>query len=135
MADGQPPFQKDHKGKPVLDEMGMPRRVLDKDGNPVGHLAILESLGGGIGLIDFDGDGLLDIFVPGGGYYEKTAKDLDQMPKDVAVYAISGWMDGAGYANGALSRFLSLPNAHRRLMLGPWDHGARVNASPGYCMK
>ena len=55
---------------------------------------------------------------------------LDEMPKDVAVYAISGWMDGAGYANGTLSRFLTLPNAQRRVMLGPWDHGARVNASP-----
>lgn len=55
---------------------------------------------------------------------------LDEIPKDVAVYAISGWMDGAGYANGALSRFLTLPNAERRLLLGPWDHGARVNASP-----
>jgi uncharacterized protein len=55
---------------------------------------------------------------------------LDEIPKDVAVYAVSGWMDGAGYANGVLSRFLSLPNAHRRVLLGPWDHGARVNASP-----
>ncbi|MPZ31553.1 MAG: CocE/NonD family hydrolase [Rhodospirillales bacterium] len=55
---------------------------------------------------------------------------LDEMPEDVAVYAISGWMDGAGYANGTLSRFLTLPNAQRRIMLGPWDHGARVNASP-----
>ena len=55
---------------------------------------------------------------------------LDEIPKDVAVYAISGWMDGAGYANGTLSRFLTLPNAERRIMLGPWDHGARVNASP-----
>ena len=55
---------------------------------------------------------------------------LDQMPEDVAVYAISGWMDGAGYANGTLSRFLTLPNAQRRIMLGPWDHGARVNVSP-----
>lgn len=55
---------------------------------------------------------------------------LDEIPKDVAVYAISGWMDGAGYANGTLSRFLTLPNAERRVMLGPWDHGARVNASP-----
>ncbi|MGE0425892.1 MAG: CocE/NonD family hydrolase [Reyranellaceae bacterium] len=55
---------------------------------------------------------------------------LDQIPKDVAVYAISGWMDGAGYANGTLSRYLSLPNAERRVMLGPWDHGARVNVSP-----
>jgi hypothetical protein len=55
---------------------------------------------------------------------------LDQVPADVAVYAISGWMDGAGYANGALSRFLTLSNAQRRIMLGPWDHGARVNVSP-----
>ncbi|MBM3646332.1 MAG: CocE/NonD family hydrolase [Alphaproteobacteria bacterium] len=55
---------------------------------------------------------------------------LDEMPADVAVYAVSGWMDGAGYANGTLSRFLTLPNAERRVLLGPWDHGARVNASP-----
>jgi putative CocE/NonD family hydrolase len=43
---------------------------------------------------------------------------------------VSGWTDGAGYANGALSRYLSLPNRNRRLLLGPWDHGARVNSSP-----
>jgi putative CocE/NonD family hydrolase len=55
---------------------------------------------------------------------------LDQIPRDVAVYAVSGWTDGAGYANGAISRFLTLPNAERRLLLGPWDHGARVNSSP-----
>ncbi len=55
---------------------------------------------------------------------------LDEMPKNVAVYAVSGWMDGAGYANGVISRFLTLPNAERRVLLGPWDHGARVNASP-----
>jgi enediyne biosynthesis protein E4 len=34
------------------------------------HLAILESLGGGVGLIDYDGDGLLDVFLPGGGGFE-----------------------------------------------------------------
>ena len=33
------------------------------------HLSILESLGGGAGLIDFDGDGLLDVFLPGGGEF------------------------------------------------------------------
>jgi putative CocE/NonD family hydrolase len=55
---------------------------------------------------------------------------LDEIPEDVAVYAVSGWMDGAGYANGVLSRYLTLPNRNKRVLLGPWDHGARVNASP-----
>jgi uncharacterized protein len=55
---------------------------------------------------------------------------LDEIPEDVAVYAVSGWTDGAGYANGVLSRYLSLPNRNKRVLLGPWDHGARVNSSP-----
>lgn len=55
---------------------------------------------------------------------------LDGIPADVAVYSISGWYDGGGYANGAITRFLSLPNKANRLMLGPWDHGARTNVSP-----
>lgn len=33
------------------------------------HLSILESLGGGVALLDYDGDGLLDIFIPGGGFF------------------------------------------------------------------
>jgi putative CocE/NonD family hydrolase len=48
---------------------------------------------------------------------------------DVAVYSVSGWMDGAGYANGAISRFLTLPSRHKYLLLGPWDHGGRINMS------
>jgi putative CocE/NonD family hydrolase len=39
-------------------------------------------------------------------------------------------MDGAGFTNGAIARYLSLPNKDRFLLLGPWDHGARVNVSP-----
>jgi hypothetical protein len=43
-----------------------------RNGEESGHYAILESLGGGVVLIDYDGDGLLDIFIPGGGHYDKT---------------------------------------------------------------
>ncbi|MFO0841226.1 MAG: VCBS repeat-containing protein, partial [Gemmataceae bacterium] len=38
-----------------------------EDASP--HLSILESLGGGVALIDFDGDGWLDVYVPGGGTF------------------------------------------------------------------
>jgi hypothetical protein len=40
-----------------------------QNGQDAGHFAILESLGGGAALIDYDGDGLLDIFIPGGGFF------------------------------------------------------------------
>lgn len=50
--------------------------------------------------------------------------------RDVAVLSVSGWMDGAGYANGAVARFLTLDQNPRHLLLGPWDHGARIDVSP-----
>jgi len=45
-----------------------------RNGEEAGHYAILESLGGGVALIDYDGDGLLDIFVTGGGYFDGPDK-------------------------------------------------------------
>ncbi|NVJ90646.1 MAG: CocE/NonD family hydrolase [Methylocystaceae bacterium] len=50
--------------------------------------------------------------------------------EDVAILSVSGWMDGAGYANGAIARFLTLDKNPRHLILGPWDHGARIDVSP-----
>ena len=41
-----------------------------RNGEEAGHYAILESLGGGVALIDYDGDDLLDVFVTGGGSFE-----------------------------------------------------------------
>ncbi|QDU23197.1 CRTAC1 family protein [Urbifossiella limnaea] len=44
-----------------------------KNGEEAGNFAIIESLGGGAALLDYDGDGLLDVFLPGGGHYrDKT---------------------------------------------------------------
>ncbi len=49
---------------------------------------------------------------------------------NTAYYCVSGWMDGGGYGNAAIKRFLSLKNDNKHLILGPWDHGARTNVSP-----
>ncbi len=59
--------------------------------------------------------------------YHYATRDNDLA---TATYGISGWMDGGGYANGAIQRHLWMENPKRRLLLGPWDHGARANASP-----
>jgi hypothetical protein len=40
-----------------------------RNGEEANQYTILESLGGGVALIDYDGDGLLDVFVTGGGYF------------------------------------------------------------------
>jgi hypothetical protein len=40
-----------------------------RHGEEAGHYSLLETLGGGVALIDYDQDGLLDIFITGGGYF------------------------------------------------------------------
>jgi hypothetical protein len=41
-----------------------------RNGEEAGRYAILETLGGGVALLDYDGDGLLDLFLPGGGSFD-----------------------------------------------------------------
>lgn len=48
-----------------------------RNGEEADQFAIIESLGGGVALIDYDGDGLLDILVTGGGYF--TGDDKKQV--------------------------------------------------------
>jgi hypothetical protein len=45
-----------------------------RNGEEAGHATIFESVGGGVALLDYDGDGLLDIFLPGGGYFDGPDK-------------------------------------------------------------
>lgn len=47
-----------------------------------------------------------------------------------AVYSGSGWLDGA-YPHSAIRRYLNLTTPVNRLLLGPWDHGAKFHITPG----
>ncbi|MCO6456906.1 MAG: CRTAC1 family protein [Pirellulaceae bacterium] len=43
-----------------------------RNGREADRYTILESLGGGVGLVDFDGDGRLDVWLTGGGRFPPT---------------------------------------------------------------
>lgn len=45
-----------------------------RNGEEADQYSILESLGGGVGLIDYDQDGRLDVFLTGGGYFDGPKK-------------------------------------------------------------
>jgi enediyne biosynthesis protein E4 len=57
-------------------------RMTFVNGEEAGHMAILESLGGGVALFDYDGDGLLDVFIPGGGQF----KDKEVVGRPAKLY-------------------------------------------------
>jgi hypothetical protein len=64
------------------DEVGQDIKLLEvtestaveftyRNGREAGNNSILESLGGGVAIVDFDRDGWLDLFLPGGGRYQE----------------------------------------------------------------
>jgi hypothetical protein len=67
-----PPTEQDENGPALFRDLteGSGIHFSYRNGAEAGHLSILESLGGGVALIDFDCDGRLDIFLPGGGSFE-----------------------------------------------------------------
>jgi enediyne biosynthesis protein E4 len=72
-----------HRGLPWFEDRtrgsGMDFTYLN--GEEADQFTILESLGGGVALLDYDGDGLLDVFLPGGGQFTGPAKtDITGLP-------------------------------------------------------
>jgi enediyne biosynthesis protein E4 len=80
----RPPFFRD-----VTEASGIHFRY--RNGQEANHYAILESLGGGVGLIDYDGDGLLDIFLAGGGYFDGPKKDQIKAHPCKLYRNLGGW--------------------------------------------
>ncbi len=81
-----------------------------RNGEEAGHFAILESLGGGVGMIDYDNDGDVDLLVPGGGRYESEKKVVGLSPglfRNHGDWRFSPESDAAGvttapwYSHGA----------------------------------
>src|SRR5262245_10304164 len=55
-----------------------------RNGEDKGHYTLLEMLGGGVGIIDYDGDGLLDLVLVGGGDFAgPDGKDIVGYPTRV----------------------------------------------------
>src|SRR5205814_869615 len=74
---------------------------------------------------DADPDGqpwTIDTFSP-------SVRRAELRAADVAVLGISGWFD-ASYAHAAIKRHRTLGRARDRLVVGPWNHCVRFNASP-----
>ena len=63
----QPPIETVARFTEITDASGI--QFAFHDGQEAGHFAILESLGGGVALFDYDGDGALDVYLAGGGAY------------------------------------------------------------------
>ncbi len=112
-------------------------RFVYRNGAEAEHLSILESLGGGVALLDFDGDGKLDIFLPGGGSFEgkeirgrpcKLYRSLgDNKFEDVSdrLHIDGGWFYSHGAAVGDYDR-----DGFPDLLLTGWDRVALFHNEP-----
>lgn len=77
------------------------------NGRESGLYAILESLGGGCAALDFDRDGQVDIFAPGGGAFPDKNRVAGRDSSLLRGSPSLKWQDVADDAGCAVSRFYS----------------------------
>uniref|UniRef100_A0A7C4LKX6 CRTAC1 family protein n=1 Tax=Schlesneria paludicola TaxID=360056 RepID=A0A7C4LKX6_9PLAN len=83
-----------------------------RNGEEAGRFAILESLGGGVGVIDFDGDGWEDLYFTGGGRFSGERE-------------LAGWPGGL-FRNGGEGTFQVATEPAGLNQPGYYSHGATV---------
>jgi hypothetical protein len=119
-----------------------------RNGEEANHYTLLESLGGGVALIDYDQDGLLDIFIPGGGtFVGPDKKEIKGRPnrlfknlgglkfKDVTA-EVGLPTEGVFYSHGAIVGDFNndgwpdlLVTGYGRMALYRNDHGKFVDVT------
>jgi enediyne biosynthesis protein E4 len=80
------------------------------NGEECGHFSILESLGGGVGIFDFDLDRNEDLFLPGGGTFDESPSPAGLCPglyrnaggwRFAGVGSLAGVSESPHYSHGA----------------------------------
>ena len=84
-----------------------------RNGEEANHYTLLESVGGGVGLIDYDRDGWLDVVLPGGGGFDEAGREIRGLPTRIFRN-----LRGAKFAD--VTEELGLPQT------GAYTHGVAV---------